>query len=251
MPGTILITGAGRRVGRALALALAGDGYDIAVHYNRSQDEAEAVAAEIRAKGPRAATVQADLADLDSVQALIPRASAALGPITGLVNNASVYERDQFPGMTPDSWRRHIDSNLTAPVFLCQRFALELPHGVEGNIINFLDQKLWNLSPDFFSYTLSKAALGTLTRLLAMELAPAVRVNAVAPGLTLPSGSQTEAQFQRAHRNTPLGRGPTVTDICFAVRYLLTAPAVTGQTLILDAGKHLIPNPTRDDLSTD
>jgi len=251
MPGTILITGAGRRVGRALALALAEDGYDIAVHYNRSADEAGAVATEIRAKGCRAVTVQADLADLDSVLGLIPRATEAIGPITGLINNASVYERDQFPGASPESWRRHIDSNLTAPVFLCQQFALALRYGVEGNIINFLDQKLWNLSPDYFSYTMSKAALGTLTSLLAMELAPAVRVNAVAPGLTLPSGPQTELQFQRAHKNTPLGRGPTVEDIYQGVRYLLTAPAVTGQTLILDAGKHLVPNPTRDDLKAD
>jgi NAD(P)-dependent dehydrogenase (short-subunit alcohol dehydrogenase family) len=234
-----LVTGAARRIGRAIALGLARDGWAVAVHYHGSSDDAAAVAAEIEAAGGRAATVQADLGDAGAVDGLLPAAAAALGPVTCLVNNASVFENDVIGTLTRDSWDRHLATNLWAPLALIQAFARALPDGAEGNVVNLLDQRVWKPTPYFLSYTVSKSALWTLTRTLALALAPRIRVNAVGPGPTLPSARQTQAQFERQWALMPLRRGTTPEEIADAVRYLIGARAVTGQMLALDGGQHL------------
>ena len=238
--GTVLITGAGRRVGRYLALGLADDGWDVAVHYNQSSEPAETVAAEIRAKGRRAAAVGADLADAGATADLMPATVAALGPITALVNNASIFERDTLTTMDRDSFDSHIGVNLAAPVFLAQAFAAQLPADASGAIVNVIDHKVLRLTPPYFSYTISKAGLWAATRLLAMALRPQIRVNGVGPGLTLPSGGQTDAEFEAMHARTPLKVGTTEADVLAAVRYLLAAPTVTGQMIAVDGGSHLM-----------
>jgi len=237
---TVLITGAAVRLGRAIALALAGAGWAVGVHYNASAAEAEDTAKAIRAKGVRAETLKADLAKESDVQALLGKAREALGPVTALVNNASVFENDDVRSMTRASWDKHIETNLRAPLVLAQNFARELPPDSEGAIVNLLDQRLFKPMPQFLSYSVSKAGLHWLTTTLAQALAPRIRVNAVAPGPTLRGARQSEADFRRQTEATVLRRGPTPEDIGAAVRYLLEARNVTGQTLVVDAGQHLI-----------
>ncbi len=240
MTGTALITGAGRRIGRHLALALARAGWDVVVHYRASADEATEVVAAAEAAGRRAVAVHADLDDRAAVAGLIDQAQAAIAaPINLLVNNASVYHHDRFAGFDVEGWLRNHHVNLLVPVRLAQRFAAALPAGVEGAIVNLIDQKVMRLTPDYFSYTLSKAGLWTATQLLAMELGPAIRVNGIAPGLTLPSGPQSDADFQALHDKTPLGRGPTPDEIADALLFLVANPVITGQLLILDGGRFL------------
>ncbi len=237
---TVLITGAAKRLGRAIALALAGQGYAVGVHYNGSASEAEETAAAIRAEGVAAATLKADLADESAVAQLVSRAAGLLGPITGLVNNASLFENDSIATMTRASWDAHLAVNLRAPALLTQSFAKALPEGLEGSVVNLLDQRLLKPTPDFVSYGVSKAGLGWLTVTLAQALAPRIRVNAVAPGPTLPSTHQTDAHFRKQSEATILGRGANPDDIAAAVFYLMAAPAVTGQTITVDGGQHLI-----------
>lgn len=234
-----LVTGAARRIGRAIALGLARDGWAVAVHYRGSKADAAAVAGEIEAVGGRAAILRADLTDAGEVAGLLPAAAAALGPVTCLVNNASVFENDGIANLTRAGWDRHLETNLWAPLALIQAFARQLPEGAEGNVVNLLDQRVWNPTPYFLSYTVSKAALWTLTQTLALALAPRIRVNAVGPGPTLPSARQTKAQFERQCALMPLRRGTTPEEIAEAVRYLIGARAVTGQMLALDGGQHL------------
>jgi NAD(P)-dependent dehydrogenase (short-subunit alcohol dehydrogenase family) len=236
---TALITGAGRRIGRALAEDLGSAGWRVAVHYHHSSDEAEEVAAAVRAKGGEAATVQADLSDAASVAQLIPAAAANLGPLGCLINNASIFERDEVDSATLDSWDSHIAINLRAPFFLSQAFAAQVPAGGHGVIINIIDQRVWNLTPHFMSYTVSKSALWTLTQTSAMALAPRIRVNAVGPGPTLPSPYQNQAQFKAQCASMPLGHGTTPAEICAAARFILQAPSLTGQMIALDGGQHL------------
>ena len=240
---TALVTGAGRRIGRAIALHLAGRGYHVAVHCNRSRDEADAVAREINQAGNRAAVVQADLADHAAASDLVAQASLALGPLSLLVNNASLFDYDHIETATEQSWDRHLDANLKAPFFLSQAFAAQLPQdlpdGVTGDIVNMVDMRVWRLTPHFASYTVSKAGLWTLTQTLAMALAPRIRVNAIGPGPVLPSPHQTEAQFRKQWECTPLGRGAEPGEIAAAIGFLLDAPAVTGQMIALDGGQHL------------
>lgn len=233
-----LVTGAGQRVGRAVAEALAADGHAVAVHYNQSAAEAEDVAAEIRANGGEAQAVGADLADPVAVEGLVAAAVAKVGPLSVLVNNASLFQRDEVASLTVESFDHHMAVNARAPLFLARAFAAQVPIGVDGVVVNFVDQKLWNLNPDFLSYTISKVALEGITHSLAMALAP-VRVVGVAPGLTLRSGAQTDESFARAHVQTPLGRGNDVDDLVAAVRYLISARAITGHTLLVDGGQHL------------
>ena len=239
IPNAALVTGAGQRIGRACALALAEAGFAVAVHYNSSSKAAEAAAGTIRDAGGKAIAVAADLADEDAVTALLPRVTKALGPVGVLVNNASVFEGDTVATVNRDSWDRHLAVNLRAPFVLIQEFARHLPEAAGGLIVNLLDERVWNLTPYFVSYTLSKAGLWTLTQTMALALAPRIRVNGIGPGPTLPSPRQSHEQFLQQCRSMPLRRGTGPDEIAAALRFLLAAPAVTGQMLALDGGQHL------------
>jgi NAD(P)-dependent dehydrogenase (short-subunit alcohol dehydrogenase family) len=237
---TALITGAAKRIGRAIALDMAAHGWAIAVHYNTSPQEAEETRDAIRDAGAGAAMVRGDLADGAALAGLVDAAQAALGPVTCLINNASVFEHDDIATMTPESWEKHIAVNLRAPLFLAQRFAAALPSDADGAIVNLIDQRVRKLTPHFFSYTVSKAGLWTATRTLAQALAPRVRVNAIAPGPTLPNIRQRQEDFAQESRSTLLGRGPKPEEIAAAVRFILDAPSLTGQMIALDGGQHLV-----------
>ncbi len=292
---TVLITGAARRIGRAIAVDLAAAGWEVAVHYNHSEADAAAVVDEISAQGGKAAAVKADLANEEAAAGLVERVVAEIGPLAALVNNASVFQEDTpktatkesweahmqvnlrapfqltqafaaglieqaaaeigplgclvnnasvFQEDTPqtatkESWEAHMQVNLRAPFQLTQAFAAGLPSGAEGNVINLIDQRVWNVTPYFTSYTVSKVALWGLTQNLALALAPSIRVNAIGPGPTLPSVHQTDEQFQRQWSALPLSRPVMPEEICRAVRFLLDAPSITGQMIVLDGGQHL------------
>jgi NAD(P)-dependent dehydrogenase (short-subunit alcohol dehydrogenase family) len=236
---TALVTGGAKRLGRAIALALADHGWDVAVHCHSSKDEAEATAAEIREHGRRAIVIQADLGRESEVETIIPRIHAALGPLTCLVNNASVFEMDKIETVTRESWDRHIETGLRAPLVLSQHFAQQLPDGSGGNIVNMLDQRVWKLTPYFLSYTIAKMGLWTLTRTLALALAPRIRVNGIGPGPTMPSPRQSAEQFNAQSAAVPLGHGATPEEIAAAVIFILSSPAMTGQMVALDGGEHL------------
>lgn len=235
----VLITGAAKRLGRAIALKLADGGYDVAIHYRGSKLEAESLAAEVTKMGRRAALVDGDLSDEASAQTIVPRASSALGPVTALVNSASVFEDDRVDTATRASWDKHLNTNLRAPFVLAQAFAKQLPTDAHGAIVNLIDQAVLNLTPQFMSYTVSKAALWTLTQTLAQALAPRIRVNGVAPGPSLKAEKQSQANFDAHVKATLLQRPSAPQDIAGAVHYLLTAPAVTGQLIAVDSGQHL------------
>ena len=239
LPRAALVTGAGQRIGRAIALALAQDGFAVAIHHHRSHEAATALAAEIGAAGGRAVTLAADLANEQEVLALVPAAARALGPLGCLVNNASRFERDEALTVTRESWDRHLETNLRAPFVLMQEFARQLPAQAEGAIVNLLDERVWNLTPHFVAYTVSKAALWTLTRTKALALSPRIRVNGIGPGPTLPSPRQSEADFRRQAESTPLRRGTSPGEVAAALRFILAAPAMTGQMIALDGGQHL------------
>jgi NAD(P)-dependent dehydrogenase (short-subunit alcohol dehydrogenase family) len=235
-----LVTGAALRIGRVIALELAGHGFDVAIHTRHDLEAAEGTAAEARALGARAQVFVADLSDEAACRALLPEVAATLGRVDALVNNASVFQYDDAASTAPAAMDLHWRVNTAAPVLLAQALAAQVAaQGGSGCAVNLLDQKLWNPNPDYFSYTLSKAALREATVLLAQALAPAVRVAAVAPGVTLPSGPMTEGEFQAAHVLTPLQRSSTPEDIARAVRFLIESPAITGTTLLVDGGQHL------------
>jgi NAD(P)-dependent dehydrogenase (short-subunit alcohol dehydrogenase family) len=235
-----LVTGSARRIGRRLALDLAADGWDMAVHCNASLAEAEEVAAAIRALGRRVTIVRGDLSRDDVPDRLIAEASAALGGLTCLINNASLFEPDEVGSITRQSWAEHIDTNLRAPIFLSQAFARQLPDGEEGNIISIIDQRVWKLNPKFFSYTTSKSGLWTATRTLAQALAPRIRVNAIGPGPALPSARMDQAEFDKQAALTLLGRGTSPEEISAAAKFILSQPSLTGQMIALDGGQHLV-----------
>jgi NAD(P)-dependent dehydrogenase (short-subunit alcohol dehydrogenase family) len=239
MSGVALVTGGAKRIGRAIALRLAEEGYAVAVHCRRSRADAEDVKAAIERGGGRAAIVEADLADAEAVRGLIGQAGAALGPLTLLVNNASLFEPDEVQTLDPALWERHFAINLRAPAFLARDFARQLPEGREGAVVNIIDQRVWKLNPRFFSYTLSKAALLTATRTMAQALAPRIRVNAIGPGPTLTSSRQSAEDFSRQGEALPLRQHPTPEDIAEAVAFLAKARSVTGQMLAVDGGQHL------------
>jgi NAD(P)-dependent dehydrogenase (short-subunit alcohol dehydrogenase family) len=234
-----LVTGAARRIGAAIARDLARNGWAVAIHYRASKEEAEALAREIEAAGGRTATIACDLAREAEVETLIPRAVEALGPLTCLINNASVFEMDKIDSVTRESWDRHIETNLRAPLVLSQAFARQLPEGMNGNIVNLLDQRVWKLTPYFLSYTVAKSALWTLTRTLALALAPRIRVNGIGPGPALPSERQSLEQFHHQQVAVPLQHGPELAEIAAAVRFILASPSMTGQMIALDGGEHL------------
>ena len=238
-----LVTGAAKRLGREIALGLARDGWDIAVHYRASHPEAQATVNDITQLGRRAIALQCDLSDEQATRELLPRAAAALGTVSCVVNSASLFEYDDAHSFSIRHLDAHMHANLAAPLLLTQALYESTPDGGQSVAINLLDQKLFNLNPDFLSYTLSKAALQTATVLLAQSLAPKVRVVGLAPGLTLVSGDQTAEGFAKAHQQTPLGKSSTPEDIVGAACYLASAPAVTGTVLVVDGGQHLMPLP--------
>ncbi|MAB13731.1 SDR family oxidoreductase [Parvibaculum sp.] len=237
--GTALVTGGARRLGRAMALSLAERGYDVAVHCHHSTDEAASVVHDIEAAGGRAAALAGDLASPRDVDGLVPRAAEALGPLTLLVNNASLFEHDTASGMTAESWTSHLDTNLRAPAFLAQSFAMQLPDGVEGNIVNLIDQRVRRPTPHFFSYTVSKMALWDMTQVMAMSLAPRIRVNGIGPGPAMRNARQSPEDFAKQVKGTILGRGTSPEEICAALHFILASPAMTGQMIALDGGQHL------------
>ncbi len=237
-PRLALITGSARRIGATIALALARAGYAVVLHANNSRDDAERLATTIVGAGGRASVVLADLADHDAVRGLIPSA-AAFGPLSLLVNNAGEFEPDDIETLSHARFQRAVAVNLAAPLFLTQAFAAQAPAGADASIVNIVDQRVLKPNPRFFSYTLSKSALHTATVTLAQALAPKLRVNAVAPGPTLPSARQTEAQFAAQSESLPLQHGPRPDDIAAAVLYLAQAKSVTGVTIPVDGGQHL------------
>jgi NAD(P)-dependent dehydrogenase (short-subunit alcohol dehydrogenase family) len=235
----ILITGAGKRVGAGLARALGEDGWFVHVHHNASADEAAEVVSEIERRGGRARAVQADLAEPSAPEGLIADCAGNGPALVALINNASLFAADSLSGIAPEQWDRHMAVNLRAPAFLARAFARQLPEGETGCIINMLDNKVFGLNPDYFSYTASKFGLLGVTRTLAMALAPKVRVCGIAPGITLISGDQTQAEFERAHANNLLRRGCTIDDIVNAARMILSTPSMTGRSIVLDGGQSL------------
>jgi NAD(P)-dependent dehydrogenase (short-subunit alcohol dehydrogenase family) len=237
-PGTALITGAARRIGRALALCAAECGYDVAIHHRDAAADAEALAEEIIALGRRAVLVRGDLADPE-IGRLIGEAATGLGPVTLLVNNASLFIDDRIATLTAASFEAHLAPNLRAPILLTQAFAAALPKGARGLVVNIVDQRVTHPNPQFFSYTVSKSALWTATIMTAQALAPDIRVNAISPGPTLPSIHQSAEDFAAEAAAVPLQTGATPADIAQALRYLIDAPAVTGQMIAVDGGQHL------------
>ena len=239
IPRAALVTGGAQRIGRALVLALAEDGFAVAIHHNRSSEAAETLVETVRKRGGAAVALTADLADEGAVEELLPRAERELGPLGCLINNAAVFANDTVETVTRASWDRHLAINLRAPFVLMQNFAARLPPRAGGVVINLLDQRVWSLTPYFVSYTLAKAGLWTLTQTMALALAPRIRVNGIGPGPTLPSPRQSPEQFARQCELMPLRRGTNPQEIAAAMRFVLTAPAMTGQMIALDGGQHL------------
>ena len=236
----VLVTGAARRVGREIALHLAASGFDVALHHRGSAADALATVRDAQAAGAAAAAFQADLSDESACRALVPAVVAHFKRLDAVVNNAATFEYDTAQTFSVAAMERHWRANTAPAVLLAQALHAHLSGCAEvGCVVNLLDQKLWNLNPDYFSYTLSKAALQAATVMLAQALAPQVRVCGVAPGVTLPSGTMTPEEFAQSHRLTPLKRSSTPADIARAVRFLIESPAITGSTLLVDGGQHL------------
>src|SRR5258708_39096227 len=239
-PKTVLITGAGERMGRAIALDLARHGWNIGLHFNSSEKEARATEADARTSGVKVALLKADLSQERESAALVERAVKELGPLSALVNSASIFESDEWYSADRASWDKHMETNLRAPFVLSQQFARQVPRTGHGAIVNLIDQRVLKPTPQFISYSVSKAALFWLNTTLAQALAPRVRVNAVGPGPVMRNERQSAADFDRQRESTLLGRGAEPQDLCEAVRYLLAAANVTGQMIAVDGGQHLI-----------
>jgi NAD(P)-dependent dehydrogenase (short-subunit alcohol dehydrogenase family) len=236
---TALITGAAKRIGAALATSLGKDGWHVCVHYHHSETEAVSVVDDIKRAGGNAVALQADLTKPDGPSLLIQQCVNHAGALTCLVNNASIFEYDTLENLTADALDKHHAVNLRAPMLLARAFASQLPEGEGGNIVNILDNKIFALNPDYLSYTLSKVALNGATEMLAMALAPNIRVNAIAPGITLLSGEQSESRFAKAHGTNPLNQGCTVEQIAATLKLILDCPAMTGETIAIDGGQRL------------
>ena len=235
-----LVTGAGKRLGRAIALDLAAHGWNVAIHYKTSQEDADSAAQAARVFGADAATLKCDLSNESETTTLVAPAAKEIGPLTALINSASLFENDDWQSATRASWDDHMETNLRAPLLLSQMFARQLPDTARGSIVNIIDQRVLKPTPQFLSYSVSKAGLHWLTTTLAQGMGPRIRVNAVGPGPTLKNPRQSDADFDRQRDATILGRGADPADICAAVRYLLDAEAVTGQMIAVDGGQHLI-----------
>lgn len=240
----VLVTGAARRLGRAMALELAAHGFDVAVHYRGSAADAQATVGELMALGARAHAFQADLSVESACRALVPAVAAHFERLDAIVNNASTFEHDDPASFTVAAMEKHWRANTAPACLLAQALHAQLDGcTATGCVVNIIDQKLWNPNPDYFSYTLSKAALQAATVMLAQALAPRVRVCGVAPGVTLVSGPMNADEFAAAHTMTPLDRSSTPDDIARAVRFLIESPAITGTTLLVDGGQHLTAQP--------
>jgi NAD(P)-dependent dehydrogenase (short-subunit alcohol dehydrogenase family) len=237
--GAALVTGGARRIGRALAQACAEAGFDVAIHVRNPGDDAEAAAGEVRSAGRQAAIVACDLRKESALVAVVGEVEAELGPVTLLVNSASAFEEDAFETLNRASWDLHMETNLRAPLVLSQVFARRLPPGRDGLIVNILDQRVWRPTPEFFSYSLSKAALWEATRMMAQALAPRVRVNAIGPGPTLQSVHQDPQAFAAEAGSTLMRRPVATAEVAAALRYLIDAASVTGQMIAVDSGQHL------------
>jgi NAD(P)-dependent dehydrogenase (short-subunit alcohol dehydrogenase family) len=237
--GSILITGAARRIGAELARALARDGWYICVHHNTSGADAEALLAEIVGAGGAGKLVNADLSHAEAAAPLIAAAESDAPPLFGLINNASLFEYDDINSLTADALDRHHAVNLRAPMMLSKAFHEAMVDEREGCVINMLDNKVFAVNPDYLSYTVSKFSLHGATQAMAMALAPKVRVNGIAPGITLESGGQGEQSFQKGRRMSPLGRVSSTRDIVQAARFILTTPSLNGQVITIDGGQHL------------
>jgi NAD(P)-dependent dehydrogenase (short-subunit alcohol dehydrogenase family) len=240
MKQVAMVTGGAKRIGRSIVERLARDGYSVAIHCHNSGADARALAAQIEGQGGSAAVVSGDLADAAVAESLIGEAARALGPVTLLVNNASVFEPDELLTLTPEQWDRHFAINLRTPAFLARDFALQLPADRDGCIVNIIDQRVWKLTPQFFSYTLTKAALLTATTTMAQALAPRIRVNAIGPGPTLAGARQDEEDFAKQCAALPLRQASSPADIAEAVVFLANARGVTGQMIAVDSGQHLV-----------
>lgn len=249
LKGAALVTGAGHRLGRAMAVTLASEGFDVVVHYASSKAGAEETAAEVAAKGVNAKLLKADLLDRAAVVKLIPEAVEAIGgPLSVLVNNASIFEYDTVASATYESWDRHMMSNLEAPYFLTQAFAQQVKGGARDEngepiasacIVNMIDQRVRKLTPEFSTYTIAKMGLWALTQTSARGLAPDIRVNGIGPGPTLAGVRQSDQHFKQQRRNTVLQRGANVEDINNSLRFILSSHSLTGQLLCVDGGQHL------------
>ncbi len=235
----VLITGAAQRIGRAVALDFAARGWSVGLHCRTSKSEAESLASEIERLGSRAAVLPADLRDAGAIEHLLPACVAALGAPSCLINNAATFHEDEIATVVSETWDTQLSVNLKAPIFLSRQFARHLPADASGNIVNIIDQRVWRPTPQLFSYAVSKAGLWGATRMLAQALAPRIRVNGIGPGPVLRSTLQTEEEFRREYEATLLGRGSTPQEIAAAVRFILDAPAMTGQMIALDGGQHL------------
>lgn len=240
---TVLVTGAARRLGRIIALDFARRGWRVGIHYHDSAAEAAGLVTEIEGKGAKAAAFAADLESLDASETLISDCAATLGPPICLINNAARFEDDTLETLDGQTWQKHLDVNLRAPILLTQAFARTLPEGRQGNVINLTDQKVLRLNPAYFSYTISKSALWTATQIMAQALAPRIRVNAIAPGPVLKNEGQSEAAFEREARTTLLQEPVSPADVVTAIRFLLETKSVTGQMIALDGGQHLVWTP--------
>lgn len=249
MQKNILITGGAKRIGRAIALKLAEHGWNIAIHYNQSQSAALEVADSAKTFGVRAVTIKADLSIPDDVRNLFRASTTQLGPLSGLINNASLFEKDTLSDFTENTFHAHIGVNLLAPALLTQAMAAQIEDNIlpDASIVNIIDQRVHNLKPDFMSYTLSKSALWTLTQTAAMSLAPQIRVNAIGPGPVLPSKRQTEDQFSRQVAQVPLKRSASAENIAEGVLFLLNASSVTGEFISMDGGQHLPSSQTTEE----
>lgn len=243
---TALITGAANRLGAAFARGLATAGYNLVIHHNRSGEDALSLKAELASAGTRAETARADLTNPKERAELIEKAGAHFGPISVLINNASIFERDSIETLSQDLWQAHMAVHAEAPVFLAMDFARQLPDGATGNIINIIDERVLNPAPAAFSYHLSKSLLWTATQTMAQSLAPRIRVNAIGPGPILPEAKQTQQSFEERGNQNLLKRVATPDDAVAALLYLLSAPAVTGQMLAIDGGEHLAWSNKRD-----
>lgn len=240
-PRTVLVTGAARRLGREIALALAAGGWRVAVHFRGSRADAIQTVADCAAMVPGAACFQCDLSDEAAVRALLPAVAAQMGSVDAVVNSASTFEHDSAESFGFAALDKHLHANTAAPILLAQALHTHLAaRSATGAVVNLLDQKLWNQNPDFFSYTLSKAALEAANTMLALALAPRVRVVGVAPGLTLTSHMLSDEKFQALHKLSPLGRSSTPADVASAVKFALENGSITGTTLLVDGGQHLM-----------
>ena len=236
---TALVTGAANRLGAAMARALAANGWAVVIHHRGGREDAVALVSDITAAGGEAMLVKADLSIRRQRAALVARAAAAFGPLTLLVNNASSFEPDSIADLDEQLWDRHLAIHLEAPAFLARDFAGQLPATLQGNIVNVIDERVLHLTPNYFSYTLSKAALWTMTQTMAQSLAPRIRVNAIGPGPTLKEAGQSQAAFDKSQASAPLGYAANAGDVCDALLYLLRARSVTGVMIPVDGGKHL------------